>query len=166
MYKFWFFNGFFKTIFDKALTPFCKTCLQLKQVLNAKLLIFQCSKHFGSPTHVTRLKVAANMSDPTSMKHPVSSFLQCQTQQLQHSVPQRAPNFRKEVMSSSKFDIQLREIKLTLVLRNIFPEHIFRKGVATPPTIIKLEGHITLNVLSLYSNGCPLSIDTKISTIH
>ena len=30
---------FFKTIFDKALTPFWKTFLQLRQLFNAKLLI-------------------------------------------------------------------------------------------------------------------------------
>ena len=30
---------FLKTIFDKALTPFWKTFLQLKQLFNAKLLI-------------------------------------------------------------------------------------------------------------------------------
>ena len=36
--------------------------------------IFQCSKNFGSPTSVTRLKIAPNMADPTSMKHSVSSL--------------------------------------------------------------------------------------------
>ena len=28
--------------------------------------LFQCSKNFGSPTSVTRLKVAPNMADPIS----------------------------------------------------------------------------------------------------
>ena len=34
-----------------------------------------------------------------------------------------------------------------------------------PPWIIDMEIHITLNLLA-YSYGCPLSIDTKTSTIH
>ena len=33
--------GFLKTIFDKALTPFWETFLYLKQLFNAKLLIFR-----------------------------------------------------------------------------------------------------------------------------
>ena len=47
---------FFKTIFDKALKPFWKTFLLLKQLLNAKLLIsrlsFSVFKNHCSPTHV------------------------------------------------------------------------------------------------------------------
>ena len=50
---------------------------------------------------------------------------------------------------------------LTLVLRGIFPKHIFCRGLQ-----IIMEGHITLNLLPVYSSGCPLSIDAKISTIH
>ena len=30
-------------------------------------IIFQCSKSYGSPTFVTRLKVALNMADPISL---------------------------------------------------------------------------------------------------
>ena len=40
------------TIFDKVLTPFSKTFLCLKQLLDAKLLktiIFQCSQNYGIP---------------------------------------------------------------------------------------------------------------------
>ena len=49
-------NGFFVAIFDKELTPFWKT------------IIFQWSKkNYGTPTLVTRLKVAPNMADPISL---------------------------------------------------------------------------------------------------
>ena len=34
-------NRFFKTIFDKALTPFWKAFLQLKQLFNNKLIIWR-----------------------------------------------------------------------------------------------------------------------------
>ena len=37
---------------------------------------------------------------------------------------------------------------LALLLRSIFSEHIFRRGGG--PTIINMEGHITLNLLPLY----------------
>ena len=51
------------------------------------------------------------------------------------------------------------------------PEHFSRKyfpkrGLLYPLTIINMEGHITLNLLPLYSYGCPLSIDSKISIIY
>ena len=64
--KFWAFwqkSGFIK--------PFLKTFLWLKQLLmlntNLKTTIFQCSKNYGSPTRVTRLRVAPNMADPISL---------------------------------------------------------------------------------------------------
>ena len=70
----------FKTKFDKALTPFCKTFLWLKQLFDGKLLIFRLP-FFGVPKFmviqhvcVTRLKIAPNMADPTSMNHSISSF--------------------------------------------------------------------------------------------
>ena len=78
--SFWGKTSSFKNIFDKALTPFCKKFLWLKQLFDGKLLIFRqlsfcvsislfntivrCSKHYGNPTRVTRLKVAPNMADP------------------------------------------------------------------------------------------------------
>ena len=69
---------FLKTIFDKALRPFWKTFLLLKELFNGDVLIFntifQCSKNCDSPTRVTRLIVAPNMADPTSMEHPLSSL--------------------------------------------------------------------------------------------
>ena len=40
-------------------------CLMLNYDL--KTIIFQCSKNYGSPTRVTRLKVAPNMADPISL---------------------------------------------------------------------------------------------------
>ena len=36
-------------------------------IINIKTTIFKCSKHYGSPTLVTRLKVAPNMADPISL---------------------------------------------------------------------------------------------------
>ena len=36
--------------------------------------MFQCYKNSGSPTSVTRKKVAPNMADSTSMKNSVNSF--------------------------------------------------------------------------------------------
>ena len=32
-----------------------------------KIIIFQCSKNYETPTLVTRLKVAQNMADPISL---------------------------------------------------------------------------------------------------
>ena len=60
------------TIFDKGLTPFWKTFLCLKQLFDDKPLsqiLYHLSvfKKFGSPTRVTRLKVAPNIADPTSL---------------------------------------------------------------------------------------------------
>ena len=35
--------------------------------INLKTIIYQCSKTYGSPTRITRLKVAPNMADPISL---------------------------------------------------------------------------------------------------
>ena len=45
-------------------------------MVNYKFLNYhlQFSKNYGNPTHVTRLKVAPSMADPTSMKHSVSNL--------------------------------------------------------------------------------------------
>ena len=51
-------------IFNKALTPFWKTFLQLKQMFNAYLFY---SRNFGNLTYVTRLEVLLNMTDPISI---------------------------------------------------------------------------------------------------
>ena len=47
-------NRFFKTIFDKAMTPLWKTFLQLKQLFNAKLLIFRLPSFSGPKSTVVR----------------------------------------------------------------------------------------------------------------
>ena len=49
-----------------------------------------------------------------------------------------------------------------------FSQTYFPKGgLLQPPLwIVNTEGHITLNLLPVYRNGHPLSIDTKISTNH
>ena len=39
---------------------------------------FSVFQNYGSSTRVTRLKVALNMADPTSMKHSVSNLKECQ----------------------------------------------------------------------------------------
>ena len=57
-------TGFFKTIFDKQLTPCWKTFMWLKQLFSFQTTSFQCFKNYGSLTRVTRLKVAPNMTDP------------------------------------------------------------------------------------------------------
>ena len=58
-----------KAIFDKILTPFWKSFLQLKQLF-FQITIFLCSKNGKnySPTPATRSKTAPNMTDPHSMK--------------------------------------------------------------------------------------------------
>ena len=67
MQNFVLFDRKWLTIFDKVLTPFWKMFLWLKQLFDAKILIqscdeytktiiFQCSKNYGTPTCVTRLK--------------------------------------------------------------------------------------------------------------
>ena len=58
-----------KTIFDKALTPFWKTFLQLKQWFNAKLLIsrlpsFSVPKLTIERDTCNQAKVALNVADP------------------------------------------------------------------------------------------------------
>ena len=45
---------------DVSVTETIIWCL----TINLKTTIFQCSKNYGSPTRVTRLKVAPNMSNP------------------------------------------------------------------------------------------------------
>ena len=40
--------------------------------MNLKTTISQCSKNYGSPTCVTRLKVAPNKADPIRIKDPDS----------------------------------------------------------------------------------------------
>ena len=53
-----------------------------------------------------------------------------------------------------------------LVLRAFLHRTYFPKvGCCNSLWIMNMKGHITLK-LSVYSYGCPLSIDTKISTIH
>ena len=42
--------------------------------INLQTTIFQSSKYYSCPTRVTRLKVAPNMTDSTSIKHSVSSL--------------------------------------------------------------------------------------------
>ena len=37
------------------------------QTINLMAVMFQCSQNYGSPTRVTRLKVAPNMADPSSL---------------------------------------------------------------------------------------------------
>ena len=48
---------------DVSVTETIVWCLSI----NLKAFIFQCSKKYGTLTLVTRLKVAPNMADPTSL---------------------------------------------------------------------------------------------------
>ena len=62
-------NEFLKTIFGKALTPFYKTFLYLKQLCSGKVSIFRLQS-----TTCNKVKIASNMADWTNLKHSVSSF--------------------------------------------------------------------------------------------
>ena len=71
--KFWAFwqkSKFFKTIFDKALMLFWKA-------FNFQTTIFKCSQNYNSPTRVTRLKVATNMTAPISTRDSDSRLKTC-----------------------------------------------------------------------------------------
>ena len=57
---------FSKAIFDNELTPLWRTFLALKELLN--------TKYNGSPTRVTRSKVASNMADAISIRHSDSTL--------------------------------------------------------------------------------------------
>ena len=46
----------------------------MAKLLISKLPSFESSKNYGSPTRVTRLKVAPNMADPISIKDSDSSL--------------------------------------------------------------------------------------------
>ena len=75
---FWQKVRFKKIILYNEFMPFCKTVLKLKQLFNDKRLnfqatIFQCPKNYGSPTRVTRLKVAPYMADPTSIEQSIKN---------------------------------------------------------------------------------------------
>ena len=64
-------NRVFYNHFWQRFDPFWKKFLYLKLLINDKLLIYrlyfcQCDKNYGTPTLVTRLKVAPNMAVPIS----------------------------------------------------------------------------------------------------
>ena len=42
--------------------------------INLKTIIFQCSKNYGSPTRVTRLKVPPNIADSISLNENLPSL--------------------------------------------------------------------------------------------
>ena len=48
---------------DVSVTETIVLCL----TINVKIIIFQYSKYYGSPTRVTRLSVTLNMADPISL---------------------------------------------------------------------------------------------------
>ena len=50
-----------------------------------QITIFQCSKNYGIPTHITRLKVAPNMADPIIAKTQDSSLNINNTAYQQHN---------------------------------------------------------------------------------
>ena len=69
---------FFKTLFCQGSDNTLQDGSVVETIVECKLLIFRLlsfsvpNKNYGSPTRVTMLKVAPNMADATSMKHPVS----------------------------------------------------------------------------------------------
>ena len=57
------------TIFGQTIDAILEDVSELKRLFDAKHIdlkttIFQCSKYYGSLTHVTRLKVAPNTAGP------------------------------------------------------------------------------------------------------
>ena len=42
-----------------------------RQTIDLKTIIFQCSKNYGNPTRVTRLKLAPKMADPISRNETI-----------------------------------------------------------------------------------------------
>ena len=56
--------------------------------------ICQCSKNYGNPSLVTRLKDAPNMVDPTGIKRPVSSLKK-----------KMIPNFSRQTECSTKIEL-------------------------------------------------------------
>ena len=65
---FFFFNNHFWQRVDTILEDVSVAeVIGLYWTINLKTIIFQCSKNFGNPTLVTRLKVAPNMADPISL---------------------------------------------------------------------------------------------------
>ena len=57
-------NHFWQSVLEDV--PVTETIVWCKTI-NLKTIIFQCSKNHGSPTRVTRLKVAPNMANPISL---------------------------------------------------------------------------------------------------
>ena len=53
--------------FAKVFMSFWNSFLRMKQLFDGKQSSFNVPKNYGSPTHVTRLKVASNMADPISL---------------------------------------------------------------------------------------------------
>ena len=64
------------TIFEKVLTLFWKTFVSVTETIvwclsiNSKTFIFQCSKNYGTPTGVTRLKVKSTTFCMVHRKKP------------------------------------------------------------------------------------------------
>ena len=56
------------TIFDAILDDVSVIeTIVLRQAINLKTIIFQCSKNYGNLTRVTRLKLAPKMAHPISL---------------------------------------------------------------------------------------------------
>ena len=88
--------------------------------------------------HINMLKVAATIS---ATMHLVDTVAKCTTGDLYRFNPSSPEHFSQT--------------------------YFLKGGCCNPPQIINMEGHITLNLPPVYySYGCPLSTDTKISTIH
>ena len=75
MYKIWAFGQkkkeFFQTHFWQSVDSILWDVSAVETnnwwlTINSQTTIMRCSKQYGSPTRVTRFKVAPNMSDPTS----------------------------------------------------------------------------------------------------
>ena len=71
-------------IFDKYLTPFWKMFCGLNNcsMLNYQTIMCQSSKNYGSPTRVTKLKLALNMADMISILNTQSVVLDIRSENL------------------------------------------------------------------------------------
>ena len=66
--------GFLKPFLTNRWRHFERRFCGWNNCLTLNYCFFQCSKNHGSPTHVTRLKVAPKMADPISFKTQDSSL--------------------------------------------------------------------------------------------
>ena len=73
-FLFFFFNHFWQSVGILEDVSVVETIVECWNIYFFQATSSQCCKNNGSPTSVTRLKVAPNMTDVTSIKYAVSSL--------------------------------------------------------------------------------------------